>query len=57
MGARVVNKQHVIPSLLLKLEIVLALTVRIDTFHFDEAVNRFAILLGVSRVRRHSLEV
>ena len=51
MGARIENKEHVIPSLLLKLEIAPALTIRIDTFHFNEAVNRFAILLGMSGVR------
>ena len=51
MGARVKNKQHVIPDLLLKLEIVPPVTVLIDTFHFNETVDRFAIFLGVSRVR------
>jgi hypothetical protein len=51
IGAGVENKEHVISSLLLKLKIVPAIAIRIDTFHFKEAMNRFAILLGVSRAR------
>jgi hypothetical protein len=50
MRAGVQNKENVIPCLLLKFDIAPALSLGVDTLHFNETVHRFANVLGMSRI-------